>query len=734
MDEAKTNRQDNTPIKGAHQPKLQQQEQLNRTRWTSNSKFNRILGNIERSIFGQSQNNQNIDNKSSNSSAKHKKASQQSGKTKTQTDVKGDTNQQQMQEEARQLACSKGNVTSPSLSQRMNATKTSEQASGKLTLNKFQHQLAATLRPNQHIVKNKLSIPPPHANGEARSHNHSLLFGNGGGSGASALDVNRSLFDPSKATNLEVNHSAPKTASTMNRVAQNKNGKLIEDHIIRLNTSPASSAKSLPAIASNSGSQLLKQSSNIINSNKDDDESGFSTYQSRRSLLANISQQQQNSSIAPSSTGEQGATNMILVHANQMPIGAVNYCNNFSNGNFTPHPQQYVYNYHQANYPINNNNTQQQHQTNTHPSAASNQVPIISTVNPSNNNHYTNNQHMHLPHMALTNHQPQLHRQAPNQSYNDHQILNLYRSYPSGSVDNNQQIYANAPPKPRRYQYYDTGANQHRVMMPQRVLPMATNSSIVTASMPNNHFVPNQQALYTQQQVQPQMTQQYHRPQQLSLTNQPFSNLSYLSVPSLYQTNEELSRLNQRPQNVKDFNRIQHKQPEFLPPHTLVKSKSSLDAGDLMRLRQNKQLDSQTGTNTLRFQYQQQPIYGARLDNFNMKLSQSQQQAGSSQMPIQFSSNLQRSKSVTHLLPEYGENHNQTSLANMSHLGNGCMQVTTAPKFLSLSSNSTTNLNLTGVSSNRAPTLTNQNHSSDLARHRSSHNLNSTQQYTGKFR
>lgn len=249
----------------------------------------------------------------------------------------------------------------------------------------------------------------------------------------------------------------------------------------------------------------------------------------------------------------------------------------------------------------------------------------MTTVNPSNINYHNNNNNtqqslsrINSASQQLSSHQ--FHNQASSQAFNESRPQinnnNLYGSYPATNEASQTRpaIYANPPPKPRRYQYYDVAPDGQLILTQQQPMPSTsatttkphtiTTMAPITSNNPPHQLMPyNQQvAFYNRQQMlQLAQRQQFNQQHQSSLVVNPnqrhimssSSSSSYLSVPSLHQTNADaMMKPTQRPQTIRAYvdPMRQQQQPHYLfgQPQALVKSKSSLDAGDLARLRQNR--------------------------------------------------------------------------------------------------------------------------------------------------
>lgn len=704
------------------------------------SKFNRILNNLERSILNQFGNQQHSatsnNNKSSrvtNKPAKGSHSTPQSSSSangltsinlpaaavlQSQTNKRCNNNAvQQVQKDARPTtttAAARERITFQEAAKADLQRQQQKPSNSKMILNKYQQQIVSTMRSNQLLVNNKLSIPPPHANDEARNQNHRLLFG----AGDSSAQNNRQLHDTG-----DCNWVSSSSRSSANKKADTIGNKMCEVSQLRSNSSPASSAVSLPAIPLKPGSQYNHNNSNNKQSIKErdssltdaDDESGFFTYQSQRSLSsAKTAATNQDASILTNANANelqnktpQGSGSMILVpNTTQVPLGPVDY-------NMVSPQQQFLYNYHtQPIQHLNHNHpthSQQSMNTQQQQLVASNQVPIISLGSRSHS--YTsndNNSSQQMNHVANN-------MRGSNQQYNDRHRLysssycapapnvtvspNTLLPYVGGPFDQSQQIYANAPPKPRRYQYYDSNQS----MFPAAMMAGTSQNLSTMSNNPSVHLIKQP---FSNQRI---MANQHQQQQQI---NHPIYNSSYIQVPSLYQQ-RIVQQNNQQPANnqlqqhrqLLQINNpyVQHNQHAMMPS-AITKSKSSLDARDLMRFKQSTGRQVVGGdsnrSNTLRLSHQQphqQLIYGSRYEGLNGYPSASMHM--SNQHPVALSSysqsnHLQRSKSVSHLLADYNgylANNPQQDLIIDRR------QATAAPKFLSVSSASTNNLNYVGL-------------------------------------
>lgn len=678
------------------------------------SKFNRILNNLERSILSQFSNQHNVNNnsrttkpiKSSHSSTSKSHQTSSSANIMTPISIpiaanlqsqtkKRCNNAQQVQKDSHPTTAATASREKITFQvNKMDSQRQQQKPSkSKMILNKYQQQIVSTMCSNQLLVNNKLSIPPPHANDEARNQNHRLLFG---GADTSTKNNNQSSHDTDNRPSSSIRSSANKKADDMSN-------KIHEVTQLRSNSSPASSAVSLPAIPSKPGSQYHnsnKRSIKGLNSNllDVDDESGFFTYQSQRSLLTKATTNNQELTDGESQNKKSQNNSMILVPTTQVPLGKIDF-------NMVSPQQQYLYNYQTQPNPHHNQNhhqqlPQQSMNTQQQQLVAGNQVPIIS-LDSMNHPHISNNNQQLLNHMTNTQHP-----QGLNQFNNHRQLYASYGApltnvtvssntllpYVGAHFDQEQQIYANAPPKPRRYQYYDPNQSMFSpalVATQTQNLPSMSNNATILVKQP-----------YSNQRI---LTQQHQ-------ANHPiYTNASYLQAPRLYQQqmvqgnhqqeNNNLQEQHHRQQLQINYPYIQHRHLGI--PSTMTKSKSNLDARDLLRFKQSdRQLaDSDVNrSNTLRPGNHQQLIYGSRYDGLNSYHNAPLQL--SAQQPVGMSnyiqnSNLQRSKSVSHLLADY---NNYLTNCNQPHdLINDCRQTSTAPKFISVSSASTNNLNFVGL-------------------------------------
>lgn len=741
-------------------------------KWASSSKFNRILGNIERSIINQfagsnsSSNNDHHKSCGNKINGKNKQTANQKCKPPSSHTIgnalKSNQNkkafEQVVQKDPHQIAAKIANkitlqaksnsATNSANSTRggaeLSTTNNSKTNGNKTTLNKYQQQIVSTMRSNQLLVNNKLSIPPPHANDEARNQNHRILFG----SSATAIQT----FDTKNSeqhisnpqiqhtnnssrfrTSVEVDHSKQVNKLETNYIIQRQ-----QQDALGSNSSPASSARSLPTLTTKPlGSQPLSSHTNnntttTNNTSKDDEEeSGFPNYQSRRSLISTTRSVQDYSLNCEQIQNK--PNNMIPMQINQVPIGLpLNYNQQPMYKSATLMP-----NYHQQQDPHKVKHWQHQQQvittqnylnSNNHHHqqlvGAGNQVPIL-TADTSNNNNpltrYTNNTNPQLHQFTSTSNN---NAQTFNQPFSDNQQQQqLYVLYcptsiaivPISSVDNGQQIYANAPPKPRRYQYYDSYQTTHSI--PHLTTTSTTSSAsansiqpppVITVSNGNNPQLlrhqpqqlvfshPNnfrQSLSHINQQVQHHHQQQ----QQRIKTLQPSYNTSYVQLPNAHQglgLKAHDPSIDQTSQSMHYNGSYFKQQPP--PRPTLIKSKSNLDAAELMKFKLDKSFyQQQSQTNTLHIQSNRQPIYCSQYDINHRFPDLATQHTPFNYVP---QSNLQRSKSVSHLAPEY---NSQIINQSNQHRPTDTLLVESLPtyerKHPSVSSASTTNLNYIGL-------------------------------------
>lgn len=733
---------------GAHDRHQAHEDHEQKSGWTSSSKFNRILGNLERSILGQFNQNTSNGNISRShasgksrsqitkqTSAKRKQAIQHSSVRNEASISNQAISEERASEREHKQAAAHQSTSRDRITAATNALKSTadamlaSEALGKLTLHECQQQppqrqcqLFNAINSNQIFASNKLPIPPPHVNDEARSINKAMLFGSG-----AALAQHQSF----ETNNTDA--SASSASSTMNRSnklaferRQNESR-----YANRPNSSPASSAKSLPATAPKSESHPAKHSSAI---NKDDEESGFPTYQSRRSFLLNHHlQQQQQQQQAP----QEDASNdkkMMLAHMNMPPtqlqgVATSRLYNPYLNGNLHQSQQQYLRNV-QHQVPMQQQ-FNQQFQLNSRapmpPPAPPPPPPLsydrryfptgynnlnLSAINSFNPNHYPSFQP--LPPTSI------------HDSTNLSQVQRLQERY--DIIDNCQQIYANAPPKPRRYQYYDlasiqgdgtqTASNPAGAALVKTIAPVQQNRSITyqRQQMPmNNH-----------QAIAPMVSHQQ------KLANNS-SNLSCINVPpSLYNKREGLTKQSLQHDNAISYAQQQqylqqqqsrHLQYPYYPEvavngptiYPMVKSKSSLDAGDLMRLRRNRLSNAVTNSQ----QNGQQPAFDYRSGG----LIAAPQNLGAINSRHSFQpapGGIQRSKSVTHLLPEFETQSSEPVYQDQDqHAGYRLAPVSSA---------STNHLNLAGQSQTRSVTLAPSHTMNVQAQQQHRHNQTQQQQ------
>lgn len=745
------------------------------SKWASSSKFNRILGNIERSIMNQfsgannSNSNSNHHSSSRNkvngktkqsanrnfkppsshiisnpvrSNESEKAVEQVSQKDPHQISGKTATSRITLQAKSNSIANS-GNLTSGKTEKSSSSSKTD--GNNKTALNKYQQQIVSTMRSNHLLVNNKLSIPPPHANDEARNQTHRILFGSSANA-TLTFDTNNSeqqytsknpqqtRLDASNnlrqsRTNVEIDHSK--------RVNKLETNYVVQQDALRSNSSPASSARSLPTLnTKSSGSQPL--SSHIINQTKTDSstskdeekESGFASYQSRRSLISATRSVQDYPSNCEHSQNK--PINMIPMQMNQVPMGLpLNYSQQqmYNSAIFSPSYQQqdphqvkqWQQQQQQQQQTINTQNyldiNHYHHQPQQQLVGVGNQVPILTADSSGNNNPLT----------SYPNNNPQLHQftnnsnntQKFNQTFSDNRQQQLYVVYcptsfaivPVNSLDNGQQIYANAPPKPRRYQYYDSYQTTHPI---PHLATSATNSTsatslqpapVITVSNGNNPQLachqPAQQLIFSNPNNNRQSLSHIHhnrqQQQQRFNTLQADYNTSYMQMQNANQGSAIKSHdplINQASQSI--HHNVSYLEPQLSHRPPLTKSKSNLDTADLMRLKLDKStIEQQSQANALHIQSNRRPIYCSQFDINHRFPDLIQRQAPLNSIP---QSNLQRSKSVSHLVPEC--NNSQMIGQQSQHCHNNLF-VESLPiperKFVSVSSASTNNLNYIGI-------------------------------------
>jgi hypothetical protein len=653
----------------------------------SHSKLNRILCNLERSFLSQFNSNLNEKRRcestqkqptTSKDKAKTKPvdvASNAAVKTRSGEDkdngcksVKHQTSHQKQEHPANADKITSSLKTS-------SAVKSASERLGKLTLNSKiqqnkspQQQQQSFSSPMHHkmntLITNKLPVPPPpHAHSEARSINHSFLFGNG--SPHTMLNTaQRSLFDTTRGDVRASCSTLRQESGTSNKM---RNDNLLgEAHANRLNSSPASSAKSLPAIAPKPGSQPSNQSNKAIQD--DEEESGFATYQSRRALNSNHQQMQhqQQMDVLRATGGEQN--NVMMYHPNNQSSNF--YTVTQSHNPMTGH--QLHDNHNKPNMALHMDQNNNAHvvlkfvvpqvnprQCTQPPMVTRNEQLMIG--DPSNNLRYHSynqpSQINNIPFPQFRHTQLLQQNMSYQQSeYFDNRLVAHRGTNQPVPSDNAQQIYANAPPKPRRYQYYDSMANQNPAPINQvmglnmTMMPAQRHSATVVRA------IPNQQAPYNQNQiVMPPFSYQPANAGGHSLNAPLRTSLSNPNRDIVLRSNMPMTSVNNM-QMHQSFQNSSACQPMGFP---LVKSKSSLDAGDVLRFRQGLQTNGQVN-NQSNFQPQfKQPVYGYQNDgSFHRNLNQPFMHTVVSHErphPTIIGSNLQRSKSVTHLLPEIEE-------------------------------------------------------------------------------
>lgn len=743
MDEKRSNRgqrlsNDNAGYKGVGTGYQPMRDAGSKSSQGSHSKFNRILGNLERSILNQF-------NSTSNQSDKHRHHSvQKQTRAKVRPAINDGTNvttstmnvqhaceegrehsngcksvKHQTSNQVQEQSTSQDNIAS---SLKASVVKSASEKLGKLTLNSKsqlqhksprQHQqlLSSSLRPNtSNLATNKIPIPPPpHAHSEARGLNQAFLFGN--------ETTQPTMLSADHRLSLDTN-SAKTNASCSILKQELGTGKMRSDRLFeelnanRLNSSPASSAKSLPTIVPKSGSQ---SSNPLTGANQDEEEeSGFATYQSRRSAILKSQQHQQQLDFSRATGEDRNNTMMYHQLANQ-----------HSNFHTTARPHnttishQMHNNQNRSNLAFNhmiqhNNNlasSVMMPQTNprqyTQPHMVS-QNDQPATRDPFNNFRYHSYNQLSQPNNMIfsqNRESQQLQGTVPFQqtAYIDHRLAPQRVLNQQISSDNGQQIYANAPPKPRRYQYYEVMTSQTSVPMGQvaRFNMAMMNQPPTMPSMQQHHptttttirSIPDQQTSYHQRQnVMPQLAYQPVIAGAPSLNN-----LSRLTLSNV--NKDILTRLNQplnNPSGMQPRQQVQDSVPGHHMGFPLVKSKSSLDAGDIMRFRQGPQVNSQQNPPNLQLQ-PKQPYYGYQNEgSLHRNINQPNMRPLSydHQPSTIIGGNLQRSKSVTHLLPEIDESAYQSE-APIS-----------VQRMAPVSSASTNHLNHVGTNQVIAPPMT----------------------------
>lgn len=678
----------------------QQQQQTKFAKWSSNSKFNKILNNIERSIMAQfnagpsdaaDHRHHKEDNTSRSASSKQQASSSRistSGRsassgsiplTKTKAIIAtksanklpsesrsmqaGTTHHQNQTDRvtASESQLGKSDNSSKELATAAGSQPTPANRGGKMILNKYQQQFVSAIQTNKNRLAvnknsaisnssyshNRLSIPPPHANDEARNQNHRLLFG-----------CPRNQPSDFNSTNDQM----ASTYEQRSRAAATDTANQHPALFYHSSASPASSAQSLPVIKPR---LLPAPQSRLRTDAADEEESGFSTYQSRRSLANN----------APSAnrvSSDSGRPDMFMQNSrfpfeNSTRVGL---------HNLAPHQ---LHQQQQQQQMIHQNSLRSritQHQsTNNTQQQQFNQVPISQGVMYNSNS---------LMQQQMNSHQQQ--QNTNRLSDNRNQIYGSYGHLgpmPPSQITMQQQyrtqplydgqIYANAPPKPRRYQYYDPSFNINS----QSAGPITTSQ---------NYPPPH-----------PTFSQQNSGP-----LNRQFAFNGPTGQAQTY-TQQHGGLIN----GVQLPYRPQCQLPMLPAPSTLTKSKSSLDVADLSRFKRN----GIQANEVLRVQPQSSnvPIYGST--KFINQIEPSTMQSNPNYHPQitvnyhqqqQPPTNLQRSKSIGNLLPDYNAHLAQRQLAPLSanHLHQQHSITSAYPKFLTVSSASTNNLNYVGLVNN----------------------------------
>lgn len=640
-------------------------------RWNSGSKFNTILNNLEKTILNQFHSQQQTQvnrTKTCNQKAKQnaiqtsvrQKLNSLSSNLNTSTSqikkvehIKTSSyQQQQVQDDT--TSASKATIASndqKGFSNKVTLQSKNETSIKKrnTTLNKYQQQIVSTLRSSQNLLNNKLSIPPPHATNEARNENHRILFGS----------ISQQTPNQSETTSDLINRNVTDAANTSKVPSRNSNGPIqIADYSLNEtrmppNLSPASSAKSLPNLALKSvGSQLNK----LNECENDAKDSGFPTYRSRRSLLLNQPSQTNQPSptsnisyeLKSPSTQNMLQPNQQLMHSPSQPFSHIHNVDNTTSM------------------------TRMQPMFNTQTTSSnSNQVPIM-LLDP--NRGYINATSMST---VGENHQKfDQHNNYP------HNVYNFYvpnrQSLTKNFIDPGQQIYANAPPKPRRYQYYDQ--NQ----MPMNQMYQAHNV------MPNQvNGQPNGSARYFPQfQMSPYPINSQHMIQAKPLNDQSnFGQIVYnqhnFATNNSQLFPHEIQKKNLQP-NRPNYQHSSHTQVSDPMQPVLIRSKSSLEACELLRYKSEKQLYSNND---------QPPNYLQRYPSYSQSHHPHLNYRDSVHHGIGSSfnsNNLSRSKSVSHLAARPSDQATQNDLENRYSL-------TTDHKPMTVSSASTTNLNYIGL-------------------------------------
>lgn len=641
-------------------------------KWNSGSKFNLILNNLEKTILNQFHSSQHQTGKpttqdtlkakqnaiksgvrqkfnslSSSFIQQHdnmsqiKRQHQQSDKLSTEQQVQANTNTDNNQRNAlNRVALQSSN------NDNINKRNT--------TLNKYQQRIVSTLRSSQNLLNTKLSIPPPHASDEARHENHRLLFG--GITNDANLTSSNGIGDDVKNSSTQANKLAQAKPAFEPVPTQ------------RASLSPASSAKSLPNLTLKTGEVNQRKE---LTSHGTDEESGFATYQSRRSLIIRNSTAIEHPEVANRGPGEYKS----LTGLNSQRQHNQMFVNTIASHQSTPFPYS-------TSQHLNNTTSMTERQAlynnQTIATQNSNQVPISSLSSRDS-----------LPRASniISNTNQRLKREQ----YDDRHLAmqNFYNPHgpvPSGGyIDSGQQIYANAPPKPRRYQYYDHSQMNFPQMMHFSQAPVTSPLSIM----------PNGGAGYTQLPlIQPFLTPGNRQvaPRQLD-DGLALGQIAYDQRIMTYAGPNSIAHNNLiQKHSIQNPNRnMEFQSGPSVPFQYVMRSKSSLEACDLLRYKTDKQRFPDPPTFIDYPSYPQQaPLNYHNLPENNWTgCSQGPWQAMQNELhPM---SSLNRSKSVSHLAPMNVMNYHQLAENRNSSIVD--------TKFVPISSASTTNLNLIGLGS-----------------------------------
>lgn len=613
------------------------------------------------------------------------------------------------------------------------------------TFNKFHQQLVSTLRHNNtqnHLAtkplstnSHKLSIPPPHANEEARSHNQALLFGRSVVEAVTSLSVSHQP-NKSSAINSNASHSesSPKKSSATSRLVGTDAARPTSATITEArDDSQRISSPARSSIVTRLGSQLngnlrknslssKETNSNLLN-RTEDEESGFSSYQSRRQPL-NL--RSSNGQITSADVPQDPAIEQI----------SLSTATNTTASNMIPTPQSYWQSQNSAkSYPQNQphlyqNQLQQRNAYSQHyaqqqsPMIHSqifqnsqsiipiNQMPMLSPILRKNleNQLYdppTQQQQQarvnYLKQMQAQQHQPPMSMEQP--IYGLHSAPPQVKPYTLLGGSDNQQIYANAPPKPRRYQFYNNILES--ASYPMQVT-RATNLSGTIPTIRTNSGVQQQNSpMRPYEHVATGVNQPHMTDIPVSFHQNLMDDMNYTSHMS--QNSSYTLRHNQQLQRQQ-----QQEQLNFVQ---INKSKSSLESGDLAKFRQNRQLRIIPSARPQAWH----PTFGPMVGEINPlsgPAHHTHDVASVSGLSNQWldGSRLQRSKSVTHLLPDIEMQINLDGRAK--DMWNDSRRVVNNLKHLNTSAASTTNLN------NVANTIYNSNYNVQYVLDSNANNLN----------